>query len=109
MIGTQDWFVSLQGYTALGIEAILPLPQILSNQRNKSCKGFRLSVLANWLVGDAFKMCFFFYISNNSVPWTFKLCGLFQAACDLYLGIQYRMFGEGVQMDEMDEKVNRLS
>lgn len=55
--------------------------------------GFRLSVLANWLVGDAFKMTFFFLKGNSAVPWAFKACGIFQAACDCYLGVQYAMFG----------------
>jgi len=94
LVGTAPWYVALQGYVALGIEATLPLPQILSNQRNQSCKGFRLSVLANWLLGDAMKMMFFF-LSASTIPWTFKLCGLFQAACDSYLGVQYWMYGEG--------------
>jgi len=94
LIGTPSWYVTLQGYVALGIEAGLPIPQILSNQRNQSCKGFRLSVLVNWLVGDVFKMSFFF-LAESSIPWAFKLCGLFQACCDAYLGVQYYMYGEG--------------
>ncbi|GAM83979.1 hypothetical protein ANO11243_019690 [Dothideomycetidae sp. 11243] len=88
------FYTDMQGYVALGIEALLPLPQILSNQRKRSCKGFRLSVLANWLVGDAMKMSFFFMAESN-IPWAFKLCALFQAACDAYLGVQYYMFGDG--------------
>ena len=40
LFGQAPWFTALQGYIALGIEATLPLPQILSNQRNQSCKGF---------------------------------------------------------------------
>ncbi|GAB7342787.1 hypothetical protein MBLNU457_g0924t2 [Dothideomycetes sp. NU457] len=94
LIGTPPWYVTLQGYVALGIEAGLPIPQILSNQRNQSCKGFRFSVLINWLVGDVFKMSFFF-LSESHIPWAFKLCGLFQACCDAYLGVQYYMYGEG--------------
>lgn len=94
LFGIAPWFVELQGFVALGIEATLPLPQILSNQRNKSCKGFRFSVLVNWLIGDVFKMSFFF-LSESMIPWSFKLCGLFQAACDAYLGVQYWMYGEG--------------
>lgn len=108
IIGTQPWFVELQGYVALGIEATLPLPQILSNHRNKSCKGFRLSVLINWLIGDAFKMTFFF-LSQSTIPWTFKLCGLFQAGCDAFLGVQYWMFGEGEATADLLEKDTRLS
>jgi len=72
------------------------LPQIYSNHKNRSCKGFRLSVLVNWLVGDVLKMSFFF-LSESPVPWAFKICGMFQFACDMYLGIQYAQFGEGAQ------------
>ena len=94
-------YTTLQGYVALSIEALLPLPQILENQRSRSCRGFRLSVLANWLVGDAFKMTYFFLAGGEAVPWAFKACGLFQAACDAYLGVQYWMFGEGEGGGEM--------
>jgi hypothetical protein len=100
LFGSMDSYVALQGYVALGIEATLPLPQIWSNQRNRSCKGFRLSVLANWLLGDAMKMSFFF-LADSTIPWTFKLCGIFQACCDSYLGVQYYMFGEG-PVDSID-------
>lgn len=82
------------GYVALAIEATLPLPQILGNHRRRAFKGFRLSLLANWLIGDMMKMVFFFG-SGGSVPWAFKMCGIFQFACDAFLGIQYWMFGSG--------------
>ncbi len=54
-----------------------------------------MSVLANWLFGDAMKMGFFFLSEEGKVPWAFKLCGIFQALCDLGLGWQYRVYGEG--------------
>lgn len=96
MFGTLPFYVSALGSFALSVEAVLPLPQIYSNHVNRSCKGFRLSVLINWLVGDVLKMSFFF-LSKSPIPWEFKACGLFQAACDMYLGIQYAQFGEGPQ------------
>lgn len=108
LFGQNASFTALQGYVALSIEATLPLPQILSNQRNRSCKGFRLSVLANWLIGDAMKMSFFF-LADSSIPWSFKLCGLFQACCDSYLGIQYWMYGEGTTETDATGKEMRLS
>ena len=43
------------------------------------------------------KMGFFFLSDEGKVPWAFKLCGCFQAACDLGLGAQYWMYGEGVR------------
>ena len=108
LIGSSALYILLQGYLALGVEATLPIPQILENQRNQSCKGFRLTVLVNWLIGDAFKLTYFF-LSEGGVPWAFKLCGLFQAACDCYLGVQYWMFGEGNSIMDGDMKDIRLS
>lgn len=108
LIGSNELYITIQGYVALSVEAILPIPQIMQNQRSKSCRGFRLSVLANWLVGDAFKMTYFF-LSDGDVPWAFKLCGLFQAICDCYLGVQYWMFGEGEQIFDVDLKDIRLA
>jgi len=95
IIGGNPLYTSTLGYSALAVEATLPLPQILANQRRKSCVGFRISVLANWLIGDAFKMTFFFLKGDRDVPWAFKACGIFQAACDCYLGVQYYLFGNG--------------
>lgn len=87
-------YIALLGYVGLAIEATLPLPQIWKNLSARSCKGFRLSVIVNWLAGDAMKMCYFFG-SSEPVPWPFKLCGMFQAACDAYLGLQFWMYGSG--------------
>ena len=94
LIGDVNLYANTIGYVALAIEATLPIPQILSNQQNRSCKGFRLSVLVNWLIGDVMKMSFFF-LADTTIPWAFKLCGLFQFACDIYLGVQYWQFGDG--------------
>ena len=82
------------GYIGLGIEATLPIPQIIANARVRSCKGFRLSVLGSWLIGDSMKM-FWFFTSSTSIPWAFKICGMFQGTCDCFLGIQYLMYGDG--------------
>ena len=99
------------GYIGLAIEAVLPLPQILANQRAQSCKGFRVSVLANWLLGDALKMGFFFTVEEGKVPWAFKLCGIFQAFCDVGLGLQWWIYGDGRGVDGNGilEKDARLS
>nr|POE65711.1 pq-loop repeat-containing protein 1 [Quercus suber] len=94
LVGSTPFYTQIQGFVALGVEAILPIPQIIENHSSRSTKGFRLSVLANWLIGDVFKMSYFF-LSEGEVPLAFKLCGLFQAACDSYLGVQYWMYGDG--------------
>lgn len=84
----------LLGAVGLTVEATLPIPQLLANARSGSCRGFRVSLLASWLLGDAFKM-YWFFTATTSIPWAFKICGMFQAACDAGLGIQYLIYGEG--------------
>jgi PQ loop repeat len=93
-ISSSAAYISFLGGAGLTIEATLPLPQIFKNHQARSCKGFRLSVIANWLVGDMMKMSYFFF-SSEVIPWSFKLCGIFQMACDLYLGLQFYMYGDG--------------
>ncbi|QUC18873.1 uncharacterized protein UV8b_03114 [Ustilaginoidea virens] len=89
-----DTYSVLIGYLGLSIEATLPIPQLVSNAQSQSCKGFRLSVLASWIGGDAMKV-FWFFTSTSEIPVAFKVCGCFQAACDCLLGIQYFVYGAG--------------
>ncbi|KAM5441545.1 hypothetical protein MferCBS31731_003225 [Microsporum ferrugineum] len=86
-------YIELLGFSGLGIEAFLPIPQIISNQRSRSCEGFRPSALVSWLLGDAMKMSFFFF-SGSSIPLAFRICGVFQCLCDIYLGFQFYTFGD---------------
>ncbi|KAI9676393.1 MAG: hypothetical protein M1817_000550 [Caeruleum heppii] len=89
-------YIAILGYLALLTEATLALPQILANHRARSCAGFRLSLLGSWLLGDCLKMTFFF-LAESEIPWAFKVCGLFQFACDIFLGLQYARFGDGTR------------
>ena len=105
-------YTQVIGYAGLAVEAILPLPQVFANQRAQSCKGFRLSVLVNWIIGDAMKMAYFFNAEPGKVPWAFKMCGIFQACCDAGLGVQYWIYGDGeVERGRkgVQEKDGRLS
>lgn len=95
-----DAYSNLIGITGLSVEATLPLPQILLNWQSRSSKGIRLSVLASWLGGDAMKM-FWFFTAESEIPWAFKICGMFQACCDCFLGVQYLMYGDGVAASTM--------
>jgi hypothetical protein len=95
MTGAFVAYTDLLGMVALTIEATLPMPQLLANYQRKGCKGFRPSVIVNWVIGDTFKMWFFFASSSGEVPWAFKACGVFQACCDLGLAAQYLYYGDG--------------
>ena len=92
---TTSFYTKLIGYLGLAIEATLPLPQILANYRAQSCKGFRVSVLVNWLMGDTMKISYYLASEPGKVPWAFKMCGIFQACCDACLGAQYFVYGNG--------------
>lgn len=93
-IARSESYINLLGYVGLAVEATLPVPQILANHRSRSCKGFRLSVCAAWIIGDTMKMSYFFF-SQDVIPWAFKLCGMFQCVCDFYLGVQFWMYTRG--------------
>ena len=101
-VARMQGYTQLLGAVGLAVEATLPLPQLYSNWRSRSCRGFRVSVLVNWLVGDAMKMSYFFLQGNDSVTWPFKACGCFQAVCDVGLGVQYLMYGDGVEKREAE-------
>jgi len=97
-------YTAVLGALGLTIEATLALPQLWSNYCSRSTRGFRVSVLANWLLGDAMKMSFFFLQGGGKVPWAFKACGVFQAVCDVGLGLQWWIYGsgdeEGVELEK---------
>jgi hypothetical protein len=98
LVGSTRLFIpytDILGAIALTVEATLPLPQLYANWSRKGCRGFRPSVIVNWVIGDTFKMWFFFASSSGEVPWAFKACGVFQATCDLGLALQYLVWGDG--------------
>ena len=41
LLGRQEWYIDMIGYLAVGTEAMLPVPQALTNYRRKSVEGFR--------------------------------------------------------------------
>ncbi|KAL7267562.1 hypothetical protein RUND412_009848 [Rhizina undulata] len=101
LLGSSPLFVDTLGYLALGIEAALPLPQVLANHKAKSCHGFRVSLLAAWLLGDVMKTIFFF--NAEKVGLQFKICAAVQFVLDAFLGVQFWMFGAGEGKKEEKE------
>lgn len=99
------FYVSLIGYLGLAVEATLPVPQIIANHRSGSCKGFRLSVIAAWILGDVMKMSYFFN-STETIPWSFKLCGIFQCVCDFYLAFQFYYFTRNIPSQTLSHPVS---
>lgn len=103
-IARSEFYINSLGYTGLAVEATLPLPQIVANHRTHSCKGFRVSVLAAWILGDMMKLSYFFF-SVEVIPWAFRLCAMFQCVCDLYLGVQFWMYTRPASLETASSSV----
>lgn len=98
IFGGMEWYVTLIGMMSLGLESTLPIPQALSNYRQRSLKGFRPTVLISWVVGDILKLG---YVVATNAPWQFKACAVFQISIDfviLYQAWIYR-HNTGVSTD----------
>ncbi|PPQ94632.1 hypothetical protein CVT25_009363 [Psilocybe cyanescens] len=80
IFGQSTTFVSILGFVALGLESTLPIPQLISNYRQRSLYGFRMSTLIGWVGGDSFKTVYFFL---QHTPLQFQVCAIFQLSIDL--------------------------
>ncbi|KIJ55341.1 hypothetical protein M422DRAFT_199508 [Sphaerobolus stellatus SS14] len=90
IFGRQDWYTSLLGFLALGIESLLPVPQLISNFQQRSLWGFRMSTLLGWLGGDTFKTAYFF-VQQSPLP--FKVGAIFQVTVDCAIVVQKLVYG----------------
>jgi len=83
-------FITILGFAALGLESTLPIPQMISNYKQRSLYGFRLSALIGWVGGDSFKVAYFFVLNS---PLQFKVCAVFQLSIDLVIVGQRIYYG----------------
>ncbi|KAF8623931.1 hypothetical protein AX17_007259 [Amanita inopinata Kibby_2008] len=90
ILGRSRVFVDILGFVALGLESTLPIPQFISNYKQKSLYGFRLSTLLGWLGGDAFKTVYFFLQRS---PLQFRVCAIFQLSVDCAIIVQRVIYG----------------
>ncbi|GAA5837899.1 hypothetical protein JCM3766R1_001512 [Sporobolomyces carnicolor] len=92
-----NFYIDLLGFIALGLEATLPIPQLLVNYENKSTAGFRHTVLAGWFLGDAFKTVYYFATKDNGIA--FKACAVFQLSVDCMLVVQTIWYRKQTRLD----------
>ncbi|KAF5367162.1 hypothetical protein D9758_004006 [Tetrapyrgos nigripes] len=83
-------YISILGFCALGLESTLPIPQLISNYKQRSLYGFRTSTLLGWFGGDSYKTIYFFL--QNS-PLQFKVCAIFQLSVDVAILAQRVVYG----------------
>jgi len=92
IFGRSELFVHTLGFVALGLESTLPIPQLISNYKQRSLYGFRASTLLGWVGGDAFKTIYFFVQSS---PIQFTACAIFQLSIDCVILVQRFWYGNG--------------
>jgi len=90
IFGRFNVFISILGFVALGLESTLPIPQLISNYKQSSLYGFRMSALIGWVAGDSYKVAYFFI---NDSPIQFKVCAIFQLSIDMMIVIQRIAYG----------------
>lgn len=73
-------FIEIIGFLALLTEAMLGVPQLVKNFRNRSTEGMSVSMVFLWTTGDAFKTCYFI---SRKAPLQFWMCGTLQVMIDL--------------------------
>ncbi|EPT00954.1 hypothetical protein FOMPIDRAFT_1023512 [Fomitopsis schrenkii] len=98
ILGRSQTFIFILGMVALGVESTLPIPQMISNHKQRSLYGFRLSTLLGWVGGDAFKTVYFF-VQNS--PLQFKICSIFQLSIDFVIVGQRLYFGNAMPASTM--------
>ncbi|OAX41369.1 hypothetical protein K503DRAFT_506415 [Rhizopogon vinicolor AM-OR11-026] len=54
IFGRSELYITILGFVALGLESTLPIPQLISNYKQRSLYGFRASTLLGWVGGDSF-------------------------------------------------------
>ncbi|KZV69005.1 hypothetical protein PENSPDRAFT_633754 [Peniophora sp. CONT] len=110
IFGRYDTFVQVLGFVSLGIESTLPFPQLYNNWRNKTLYGFRLSTMAGWVGGDAFKAAYFF---SQGSPIPFKLGSIVQLSADCVICVQRVLYGAAppvpASLDELAEEQQALA
>ncbi|KDR67928.1 hypothetical protein GALMADRAFT_257414 [Galerina marginata CBS 339.88] len=95
IFGRSELFVNILGFFALGLESTLPIPQLISNYRQRSLYGFRMSTLIGWVGGDSFKTVYFFL---QHTPLQFQVCAIFQLSVDIAIIGQRIIYGNAPPM-----------
>jgi hypothetical protein len=89
MLSSSYMYAELLGYAALLIESTLGIPQVMRNMSQQSTAGLSKTLIATWVLGDAFKT---FYFVVEGAPFQFLLCGIIQLTVDAILCAQLYLY-----------------
>lgn len=93
LFGQMPLYIEGLGLVGLMVEAVLPLPQILTNASRGSADGVRPSLILSWIAGDISKLIYL--KSANEVAVQFYLCTIIQMVLDAFVLVQYYMYSKG--------------
>ncbi|KAE8608726.1 hypothetical protein XENTR_v10011585 [Xenopus tropicalis] len=84
-------FVEGMGLLALLTEAMLGMPQLLRNYKNRSTHGMSVTMVLLWTTGDCFKTAYFII---KETPAQFWLCGTIQICIDIAILLQVHYYNK---------------
>ncbi|KAK9509976.1 hypothetical protein O3M35_004855 [Rhynocoris fuscipes] len=82
-------YIEILGFLALFTEAMLAVPQLIRNFKQKSTEGMSILMVLMWTVGDVFKTTYFVL---REAPAQFWLCGGLQVLIDLTILGQVQLY-----------------
>ncbi|XP_067854207.1 solute carrier family 66 member 2 [Heptranchias perlo] len=85
-------FVETLGFSAVLIEAMLGVPQLFQNFKNKSTVGMSVKMVLLWTLGDIFKTVYFI---TKATPVQFWICGAVQICIDIAIFFQVFTYRQG--------------
>lgn len=87
------------------IESTLCMPQAVTNWRNKSTSGLNKSLVASWIAGDLFKLCYYIY-SNALLAFT--VCAIIQIFVDFII-ISQIVYYKWILRPDSNQEISRAS
>ena len=96
LIGTyfykdNETYALFLGNVSSFFEAMLAVPQLIRNFMRKSTKGVTIVLILGWVLGDVFKM---YYYYSESAPIQLVACSIFQILTDVTILLQFFIFGD---------------
>ena len=82
LLHTNPLYQTILGSLSSGIEAFLPLPQLILIHKKKHVKGLSAIFILNWVAGDFFKL---YYYLKTSSPFSLVIATGFQMSVDFLI------------------------
>jgi hypothetical protein len=91
------------GCLSLSLEAMIGIPQIISNHFSKNTASLSKFMIFSWVLGDSGKSI---YNIVNDVNIQFIACGLFQLFIDFVILFQIIYYGNGIKHNKIDKQAS---